>query len=284
MKSTTLKDLFAKPDIRFVIPEYQRAYTWGERQFSQFVEDLMECGKNYFLGHFLFEKSENTLYIIDGQQRLTTCVIFFSVLMNAIRHRQDESINAGNADDITGLLNNITDRYLKDNTSNRLKFTTVSYDNIFFIDAIIEYKESVHEEELTSKSRLAMRNARAYFENEMSKVSVPQMLSWADTLENASLTTFIVKDKIQAAQIFACQNDRGKKLTNLEVLKAYFMLQLFRQGNDSDGTAYIENAFEEIYRNIVLITVDEDNVLNYYWKATGPNGYYSDKVVSEDKD
>lgn len=176
MKSTTLKDLFAKPDIRFVIPEYQRAYTWGERQFSQFVEDLRECGKNYFLGHFLFEKSENTLYIIDGQQRLTTCVIFFSVLMNAIRHRQDESINAGNADDITGLLKNITDRYLKDNTSNRLKFTTVSYDNNFFIDAIIEYKESVHEEELTSKSRLAMRNARAYFENEMSKVSVPQML------------------------------------------------------------------------------------------------------------
>lgn len=46
------------------------------------------------------------------------------------------------------------------------------------------------------------------------------------------------------------------------------MLQLFRQGNDSDGTAYIENAFEEIYRNIVLITVDEDNVLNYYWKDT----------------
>lgn len=57
-----------------------------------------------------------------------------------------------------------------------------------------------------------MRNARAYFEDEMSKVSVLQMLSWADTLENASLTTFIVKDKLQAAQIFAYQNDRGKKL------------------------------------------------------------------------
>lgn len=52
MRSTTLKDLFAKPDIRFVIPEYQRAYTWGERQFSQFVEDLMECGKELFSGTF----------------------------------------------------------------------------------------------------------------------------------------------------------------------------------------------------------------------------------------
>lgn len=30
--------------------------------------------------------------------------------------------------------------------------------------------------------------------------------------------------------------------------------------------------------------MDEDNVLNYYWKATGPKGYYSDNVVSEVKD
>lgn len=63
MRSTTLKDLFAKPDIRFVIPEYQRAYTWGERQFSQFVEDLMECGKELFSGTFpVLKKREYIIY------------------------------------------------------------------------------------------------------------------------------------------------------------------------------------------------------------------------------
>ena len=284
MESTTIKALFGRRNIRFVIPEYQRAYAWGERQFSQFVEDLRECEENYYLGHFLFEQSDDTLYVIDGQQRLTTCIIFFSTLVNALKHRHEEWDNNENADDIKNLLEDITDYYLKDIRRNKQKFMTVPYDNNFFVDAVIENKESVSEEDLTSKSRVAMYKARTYFETELKESSVQQILSWVNTLENASITTFIVKDKLQAAQIFAYQNDRGKKLTNLEVLKAYFMLQIFRIGNNEDDIHYIEKAFEEIYHNIVLVSVDEDNVLNYYWRAVGPKGYYSEKVVGEVKD
>ena len=80
-------------------------------------------------------------------------------------------------------------------------------------------------------------------------------------MENASITTYIVKNKLQAAQIFAYQNDRGKRLTNLEVLKAYFMLQIYQSQNNEDDIVYVEKAFEEIYHNIVLVTVEEDNVL-----------------------
>lgn len=284
MESTTIKALFGRRNIRFVIPEYQRAYAWGERQFSQFVEDLRECEENYYLGHFLFEQSDDTLYVIDGQQRLTTCIIFFSALVNTLRHRHEEWVNDENADDIKNLLDDITDYYLKDIRRNKQKFMTVPYDNNFFVDTVIEYKESVSEEDLTSKSQKAMYNARTYFETELKKASVQQMLSWISTLENASITTFIVKDKLQAAQIFAYQNDRGKKLTNLEVLKAYFMLQIFRIENNVDDIKYVEMAFEEIYKKIVQVNVDEDNVLNYYWRAVGPQGYYSMNVVGEVKD
>lgn len=244
----------------------------------------MECDENYYLGHFLFEQSGDTLYVIDGQQRLTTCIIFFSALVNALRNRHDEWDNHENADDIKNLLEDITDYYLKDIRRNKQKFMTVPYDNNFFVDTVIEYKEFVSEEDLTSKSRVAMYKARTYFETELKEVSVQQMLSWANTLENASITTFIVKDKLQAAQIFAYQNDRGKKLTNLEVLKAYFMLQIFRLENNEDDIAYIENTFEEIYHNIVLVSVEEDNVLNYFWRAAGPKGYYSEKVEGEVKE
>lgn len=284
MESTTIKALFGRRNIRFVIPEYQRAYAWGERQFSQFVEDLRECEENYYLGHFLFEQRDDTLYVIDGQQRLTTCIIFFSTLVNALKHRHEEWDNNENADDIKNLLDDITDYYLKDIRRNKQKFMTVPYDNNFFVDTVIEYKESVSEEDLTSKSQKAMYNARTYFETELKKASVQQMLSWISTLENASITTFIVKDKLQAAQIFAYQNDRGKKLTNLEVLKAYFMLQIFRIENNVDDIKYVEMAFEEIYKKIVQVNVDEDNVLNYYWRAVGPQGYYSMNVVGEVKD
>ena len=284
MESTTIKALFGRRNILFIIPEYQRAYAWGERQFSQFVEDLRECEENYYLGHFLFEQSDDTLYVIDGQQRLTTCIIFFSTLVNALKHRHEEWDNNENADDIKNLLEDITDYYLKDIRRNKQKFMTVPYDNNFFVDAVIEYKESVSEEDLTSKSQKAMYNARTYFETELKKASVQQMLSWISTLENASITTFIVKDKLQAAQIFAYQNDRGKKLTNLEVLKAYFMLQIFTVERCVDDIKYVEMAFEEIYKKIVQVNVDEDNVLNYYWRAVGPQGYYSMNVVGEVKD
>lgn len=91
------------------------------------------------------------------------------------------------------------------------------------------------------------------------------------------------QNKLQAAQIFAYQNDRGKRLTNLEVLKAYFMLQIYQSQNNEDDIVYVEKAFEEIYHNIVLVTVEEDNVLNYYWRAVGTKGYYSENVIREVK-
>ena len=39
------------------IPAYQRAYSWGDKQCTQFLDDLLEQkGKKYYLGQFLFEK------------------------------------------------------------------------------------------------------------------------------------------------------------------------------------------------------------------------------------
>ena len=61
------------------------------------------------------------------------------------------------------------------------------------------------------------------------------------------------------------------------------MLHIYRTSGDTDDVVYVEKGFEEIYRYIVLITVDEDSVLSYYWKAVGPKGYNSEKVIGEVK-
>ena len=55
MEATNIQTLFCVRNRRFVIPEYQRAYSWEERQLKQFVEDLQEAGDKYYLGHFLFQ-------------------------------------------------------------------------------------------------------------------------------------------------------------------------------------------------------------------------------------
>lgn len=284
MESTTIKALFGRRNIRFVIPAYQRAYAWDKRQFSQFVEDLEECEIcDYYLGHFLFEQDGDTLYVIDGQQRLTTCIIFFSALIETLKQRETEWNNDKHADTIRILIDDIADYYLKDIRHGKQKFVTVAYDNNFFADTIIDHKSNTSREDLTSKSRKSIYGSLTYFEDVLEKASIEQLLSWTSSLENASITTYIVKNKLQAAQIFAYQNDRGKRLTNLEVLKAYFMLQIYRSQNNEDDIVYVEKCFEEIYHNIVLVTVDEDNVLNYYWRAVGSKGYYSENVIREVK-
>jgi uncharacterized protein with ParB-like and HNH nuclease domain len=69
--SQDIRSLF-KAAVSIRIPAYQRAYSWESKQCSQFLEDLLEQnGKKYYLGQFLFEREGNTLFIIDGQQRLT---------------------------------------------------------------------------------------------------------------------------------------------------------------------------------------------------------------------
>ena len=120
MESTTVKALFGRRNIRFVIPAYQRAYTWDKKQFSQFREDLQDCaGSDYYLGHFLFEQDGDTFYVIDGQQRLTTSVIFFSAFLYVIKSRETEWIITDKKEIIQDLLLDVFDYYQKDSRHNR---------------------------------------------------------------------------------------------------------------------------------------------------------------------
>lgn len=76
----------------FNVPEYQRAYAWGEAQLSDFIEDIQNQkeDKSYFLGTVLFEEKglENNyevIDIVDGQQRITTIIIFMYNLISIHR-------------------------------------------------------------------------------------------------------------------------------------------------------------------------------------------------------
>ena len=279
MEATNIKDLFGARNRRFVIPEYQRAYSWEpQKQLRQFIEDLRETDQNYYLGHYLFERDGETRYLIDGQQRLTTCVIFFSSLIYTLSKRNDTTID----------LNDISDYYIIDGRKKTQRLTTVNYDNPFFHDIIIEHKREAMLEELTSSSKKAIWNARQFFDRIMENTPTCEIERWAQLIENACITEFEVHSKINAAQIFAFQNDRGKSLTHLEILKAYFMLQIYISPTDKEQQEEVirdlEQEFADIYKTIVFIHISEDNVLNYYWRGVSKLGYNSENTVSEIKE
>src|SRR5919108_5075399 len=100
MKATEAKLLdFLRKSPQFVIPIYQRTYSWGERECRQLWEDILRTGRSdavsaHFVGSIVYvEKglyqvsSQSPLLVIDGQQRLTT----ISLLLEALARRLGES-------------------------------------------------------------------------------------------------------------------------------------------------------------------------------------------------
>ncbi|RNI32240.1 DUF262 domain-containing protein [Rufibacter immobilis] len=274
---STISQLFGTGSRKFEIPSYQRAYSWEDKQINQFLEDLKNAENQYYLGHFLFESNDDsTLYVIDGQQRLTTCVIFFSVLRRVLEERKKSS------EEIRVDLDALASRYLVDKIEDTQKFKTVRSDNNFFVEEIIEGREG-HSQEVDTTSKERIRNAKKVFSKQFATLSTELLERWCQIIEDATVTEFIVKDKVQAAQVFAFQNDRGKKLSKLEIIKAYFMLQIYLSSGSkekiSDNITYLEDEFSKIYKQIVRINLDEDEVLNHYWRAVSGQGFYSAEVI-----
>lgn len=276
MESLTIQKLFDAKNRQFEIPAYQRSYSWGKTQIEQFIDDLRNASSQYYLGHFLFESSsDNTLLIIDGQQRLTTCVIFFSSLRNELISRKQ------NGENVSIDLDDIADYYIRDIRKGTQKFKTVEYDNNFFVNEVIDRTDS--SQEPATRSQEKIRKAKKMFGDVLAKTETNEIERWYNLVQNATITQYVVSNKAEAAQIFAFQNDRGKALSKLEILKSYFMLQIYLSSVDKDlineNIKYLENEFSTIYQRIVNVNENEDDVINYYWRAVSGKGYYSDEIV-----
>ncbi|NOR44376.1 MAG: DUF262 domain-containing protein, partial [Candidatus Delongbacteria bacterium] len=218
--------------------------------------------KKYFLGTLLLHNKGNyKMHVVDGQQRLTTSVIFIAA---ALRINNEKNIFR------KGL---IKDKLLKrtfiyDEDEEMQKFHTIKEDNPFFRTQILGMKESEVTEGSPSSYRL--KEAFEYF------LKSVQDDEWEDliyALVTAKLIIYSVENSADATLIFELQNDRGKKLTDLESLKSYLMHLIYLNAkNPEEGLQEIQTQFSNIYRNIEKQSSNkkipsEDAILSYHCVA-----------------
>src|SRR5262245_14727697 len=97
MKATEAKLLdFLRKSSQFVIPIYQRTYSWTEKECRQLWEDIIRTGSNdaiavHCIGSIVYIEQDDSnltsmepLLVIDGQQRLTTVTLLIAALANAL--------------------------------------------------------------------------------------------------------------------------------------------------------------------------------------------------------
>ncbi|MGN8508220.1 GmrSD restriction endonuclease domain-containing protein [Helicobacter pylori] len=101
MKADAMKllDFIGKSqEKQFVIPIYQRMYSWGKEHCEQLWDDIIKIGGNdkmngHFIGSILYVLADDThsspLLIIDGQQRLTTITLLFIALRNYLNDEDE---------------------------------------------------------------------------------------------------------------------------------------------------------------------------------------------------
>lgn len=102
MKATEAKLIeFLKKSPQFVIPIYQRTYSWTEKECRQLWDDIVRTGKDdkliaHFVGSIVYvEKglsnltTQEPLLVIDGQQRLTTLTLLLAALAKTLEKQEE---------------------------------------------------------------------------------------------------------------------------------------------------------------------------------------------------
>jgi uncharacterized protein with ParB-like and HNH nuclease domain/predicted transport protein len=97
MKATQAKFLeFLKRSPQFMVPIYQRAYSWAELECRQLWDDILRTGHNdrvpaHFVGSIVYVEeglyhvtSQPPLLVIDGQQRLTTVILLIEAIARVV--------------------------------------------------------------------------------------------------------------------------------------------------------------------------------------------------------
>lgn len=244
--SSSIKQMLAGN--RIFVPTYQRAYSWdtefesskSPKQVNTFLTDLEDYNRSttkskYYFGHFLFEEKEaNKFGVIDGQQRLTTIVIFLSALF--ARLKQIRQLNETEQETFEDIIRR----------NSTYRFATVDYDNQLFKDYVIDQSKK-DKNGLETESAKRIVGAFDFFAQKLMNKDEAYLLNMLETVQSASCTTHPVTDESEAIQMFIFQNNRGKKPSNLEIIKAQFMFNVHLYGGEEKESLIeeIKNRFEK---------------------------------------
>jgi hypothetical protein len=213
---------------KYVIPRYQRNYAWTEPHIKQLIQDILDFSeinsKNYYLGSLVVyerkEEGKTFFETIDGQQRLTTLNILFSVLKNEFNKIESNfKINL---------------RY-----DSRPK-STYSLDYFFNYDKEIDVINNTKglNTRIKAAYHIITKELNTIQENKGQEV----LNNFVSYLKNSvKLLRVPVPEDTDLNHYFEIMNSRGEQLEKHEVLKAN-MLDVFK--NDDKSTHVFNTIWE----------------------------------------
>ncbi len=259
---------------QFVIPIYQRLYSWGKEQCKQLWDDIIKIGGNdkmnrHFIGSIVFVQdgiyttSHNELLIIDGQQRLTTITLLFIALRDHLND-EDEFLEKFSRQ-------KIQNRYLinsdeKGDKKFKLILSDPDRDTLL---SLID-KDRRKPSELSLKIMENFKLFEEWIRKNTNKLET--IFKGLDKLMVVEISLERGKDNPQI--IFESMNSTGKDLTQTDLIRNYIVMETEVKNQEDFYNGYWRAMEEDFKQNETLFNQFVRHYLTIKTKTPNINKVY----------
>jgi len=224
-KSLTITQLLSAESEQYVVPAYQRRYSWHERQLGELLDDisLLEGADTHLLGSIVcltgYHKAGiNELELVDGQQRLTTICILLQCI--ADRLKKDGEVSA--AQDI--------DRLLQARALGEAPVRKVLLDSLDSTD----FEQHLAGKTIDHPDNDNLALAFSVFRRWVGEESLKDLGTFLYRLKNQCIVIRLdVSDAKDAFKLFETINNRGLKLSSTDIIKNFILGNAARFGPEA---------------------------------------------------
>ncbi len=245
----TIDNFFKTGANIFVIPDYQRPYSWKKEQLEDLWSDIdtLDEDDTHFIGSFVLISQMNRpgeynkLEVVDGQQRLTTLSIFIKVLLDYYKNIDKDDV-------VNELEEYLYTKVIQQEKQIKLQLGKIDRESY----------EKCLEGSLKEIEGTNIYNTYMFFKDKIASVENPYDFAKLIIYGLNFVVIYTDSDK-SAYRLFETLNDRGLDLSAVDLIKNYLLKVVSEKNLDIEQ---VKNMWENIMQN--LDDIDKVRFFRHY--------------------
>jgi len=240
---------FLSRKVCFNVPVYQRPIAWTGKEWDDIFQDVKNLGNEdiHFIGPLVLV-SENKyddsgieyFQVIDGQQRLTTILIWLSAIRDLAKDEKDDGL----VQHIEGYL--FSENYQNNKIVKIPKLILGKLDHDAFLEVLNNGNKDYDH---------LIFDCYNYFKSKVNSKD------WTPILNNIHVVSINTPNFLNAFRLFETMNDRGLALSSVDLIKNYIFMKV------ADNSKILQDTIIEWNNMYNKVSFDPDRFLRHYFMS-----------------
>ena len=260
----------------YLVPKYQRDYSWGEEQWDELWQDILfiheqepQDREDHYMGYLVLQRQAKRngkifFTIIDGQQRLTTLSLLVLSVLQILQASNDEQ----NAERIDLIRNNYISTKGLGSLIREYKLELNRNNDEYYRNELASLETRPRKRNI-KRTEHQMRKAKEFYEKEIRQLDLSgsELGDFiGDIIGNYLIFTVIeVSDDINAYKVFETLNARGIQLSTPDLLKNHLFSIIDPRYENSRAIELQEEQWSATLNN--LGKQDFSKFLRCFWNS-----------------